>query len=54
MAIQDTTNHTKIRSLRVPDEMWEMFRQCAEVNGETVSEAIRGLLQDYIDETTML
>lgn len=53
MAIQDTTNHTKIRAIRVNDELWNLFRQCAEANGETASEAIRNLMQDYIDETTL-
>ncbi|MCA9052092.1 MAG: hypothetical protein KDA89_25315 [Planctomycetaceae bacterium] len=54
MAIQDATNHTKIRAIRVNDELWNLFRQCAEANEETASEAIRNLMQDYIDETTML
>lgn len=53
MAIQDTTNHTKIRAIRVNDELWNLFRQCAEANGETASEAIRNLMQEYIDETTL-
>ncbi len=54
MAIQDTTNHTKIRSLRVTDDLWDMFRQCAEANGVTASDAMRELMLDYINETTLL
>lgn len=53
MAIQDTTNHTKIRAIRVNDELWNIFRQCAELNGETASDAMRALMQEYIDETTL-
>ncbi len=51
---QDTSNHTPARAIRISDELWATFRACAEENEETASEAIRNLMQDYIDETTML
>lgn len=53
MAIQDTSNHTKIRAIRVSDELWDLFKQCAELNGATASDAMRALMQEYIDETTL-
>lgn len=41
------------RAIRVSDELWNIFRQCAELNGETASDAMRALMQEYIDETTL-
>ena len=50
---QDTSNHTTARAIRISDELWSTFKACAEANGETASEAIRELMQDYIAETTL-
>lgn len=40
----------KIRTVRVPDELWEEAQRIAAQRGETLSEVIRRLLEQYINE----
>lgn len=37
-----------MRSVRVPDELWEQTKDVANQNGETVSHVIVRALQDYV------
>lgn len=39
--------------MRVPDDLWEEAQQIAKANGETLSEAIRAALEQYIAESTL-
>lgn len=39
---------TKVRSIRIPDELWEAATAKAESRGETVSEVIRRALERYV------
>lgn len=39
---------TKIRAVRVPDELWEAAQEVAASKGETVSDEIRSALERYV------
>ena len=41
---------TPIRGIRVPDELWQAAQRVASDRGETVSEAVRRLLERYVRE----
>ena len=38
----------RIRTVRVPDDLWEAAQEAAKKNGETVSEVIRRALEQYV------
>lgn len=38
----------KIRTVRVPDELWEEAQRIAEDRGESLSEVIRAALEAYV------
>lgn len=42
-----TSGHTKIRHVRIPDNIWIAAAQRAENDGMTISEVTRELLRDY-------
>ena len=44
---QDRTRHTKVRSVRVPDDIWEAAKAEAEAREETVSDVIVAALEKY-------
>lgn len=44
---QDRTRHTKVRSVRVPDDIWEAAKAEAESREETVSDVIVAALEKY-------
>lgn len=39
---------TKIRGVRVPDELWEDAQRIAEIRGESVSDEVRASLERYV------
>lgn len=39
---------TKIRAVRVPDELWEAAQAVAAERGESVSDEIRAALERYV------
>lgn len=39
---------TKIRAVRVPDELWQESQRVAAERGETVSDEIRAALERYV------
>lgn len=39
---------TKLRNIRVDDELWEAAMKAAEARGENLSEAIRAFLTRYV------
>lgn len=41
---------TPMRHVRVPDELWERALSSAKARGESVSDAVRGFLADYVEE----
>lgn len=41
---------TGMRHVRVPDELWAAALAASKARGETVSEAVRGFLGDYVAE----
>lgn len=41
----------KIRTVRVPDDLWEAAQKAAEAKGETVSDVIRRALEQYVAES---
>lgn len=41
---------TGMRHVRVPDELWTAALAASKARGETVSEAVRGFLADYVAE----
>jgi len=41
---------TTMRHVRVPDELWDAALAASKARGETVSEALRGFLADYVAE----
>jgi plasmid stability protein len=45
---QDTSNHTRIRNIRVPDEIWEAAKVRAAERGETVTDVLTRALKRYI------
>lgn len=38
---------TRLRNVRVPDEVWQAAKERAEENGETVSDVVRRALEEY-------
>jgi predicted DNA-binding protein len=40
----------RIRTFRVPDELWEEAQKVAAQRGQTLSEVIRKALEEYIDD----
>lgn len=47
ITLADMTDTPK-RTVRVPDELWELARVVADMNDETLSDAIRDMLADYV------
>jgi predicted transcriptional regulator len=43
---------TTIRSIRIPDELWDLAQAIAVDRGETVSAVIRRSLIDYVEHYT--
>lgn len=41
----------KIRTVRVPDDLWEAAQEAAAKNGETLSEVIRRALEEYVAQS---
>lgn len=41
----------KIRTVRVPDDLWEEAQKVAAENGETVSDVIRRALEEYVQQS---
>lgn len=41
---------TPMRHVRVPDDLWSAAIAAASARGETVSDAVRGFLADYVAE----
>lgn len=39
---------TRLRNVRVPDEVWQAAKERAEENGETVSDVVRRALEEYV------
>ena len=39
---------TPLRSVRIPDDLWQLALEVAEKNGETVSDVIRRALVEYV------
>lgn len=50
MTSKTVTVGGRIRTVRVPDDLWEAAQDAAEKNGETVSEVIRRALEQYVDQ----
>lgn len=50
--MRDVPNQPKTprRSVRVPDPVWEKAKKKATKRGETMSDVIRRVLQQYADE----
>lgn len=50
--VTETTSRPvkKIRHIRMPDPLWHAAAAKAEENGETISEVIRRLLHEYVDQ----
>lgn len=44
---------TRTRPVRVSDDLWEAAKEKATENGETLSDAIRRFLADYVGEPDM-
>lgn len=40
----------RIRTVRMPDELWEQAQKVAAEKGETLSEVIRRALEEYIKD----
>lgn len=40
---------TPLRSVRVPDELWDALKETATAQGDTVSDVIRDLIREYLD-----
>lgn len=40
--------HTPIRNVRVTDDLWQLAREIAETNGETITDVIRRELENYV------
>lgn len=40
--------HTPLRSIRVPDELWNEARETAARRGESVTDVIRAALERYV------
>lgn len=44
---------TRTRPVRVSDELWEAAKEKAAENGETLSDAIRGFLAEYVGDPNL-
>ena len=42
---------TTIRSVRVPDELWDAALACAAAEGRALSETVRDALADYVSRS---
>lgn len=42
---------TRLRNVRVPDELWEAAKAVAEERGESLSDIIRAALASYVEQS---
>lgn len=49
MSQRDTSRYTKLRSVRVPNELWNEAAEKAHGEDMTLAEVIRAMLADYVD-----
>lgn len=48
MATVPNKPRTKIRGVRIPDDLWEDAQRVAEARGEAVSDEVRAALERYV------
>lgn len=48
--MQANENHTPVRNIRVPDDIWDAAKVCAAERGETVTAVLTRALKRYIKQ----